>query len=247
VWAVERQPPKKVIVGRQEYQAHAETTKGEAGGLAGRLRASDQGLSVQLAVPDKADVAGDGTPARLEVGRVTLKAPLRLRTVPKSAPFVFRVAEAVNSAPLPLLPGPIDVFRGGDFVARYDLERVPQGGRFDLTFGLEEAVKVKRVVVEELKRDEGILGPSRRRRFAYRFEVVNHLGRAEEVELSEHVPVSELDDVKVGIDPKSTSGWNLRAEDGIVTWKVKLAPGEKRVVELRYFVDVPAAYDAGST
>jgi uncharacterized protein (TIGR02231 family) len=247
VWAEQRQPPKKVIVGRQEYQAHAQTTGGETAGTAGRLRVSDQGLSVQLAVPDKADVVGDGTPARLEVGRVTLKAPLRLRTVPKSAPFVFRVAEVMNAAPLPLLPGPVDVFRRGDFIARYELERVAQGARFDLTFGLEEAVKVKRVVVEELKRDEGILGPSRRRRFAYRFEVVNHLTRAEEVELSEHVPVSELDDVKVGIDPKSTSGWNLRSEDGIVTWKVKLAPGEKRVVELRYYVDVPAAYDSGST
>src|SRR6185436_4381906 len=105
--------------------------------------------------------------------------------------------EVTNAAPLPLLPGPVDVFRKGDFVARYQLERVGEGARFDLTFGLEEAVKVKRITVEELVREHNMLGATRRRRFAYRFEVTSHLPRAEEIEVAEHVPVSELDDIKV--------------------------------------------------
>jgi uncharacterized protein (TIGR02231 family) len=247
VWAESQRPPRKVIVGREEKHEHAEITSGETVMLDGRMRVAAQGLSVQLAVPERADVEGDGTPARLELGRSLLKAPVRLRSVPKLAPFVFRVAEATNAAPLPLLPGPVDVFRRGDFVARYQLERVAEGARFDLTFGLEEAVKVKRITVEELVREHGVLGPTRRRRFAYRFEVQNHLARAEEVEIAEPVPVSELGDVKVGIDASSTGGYALRAEDGIVTWRLKLAPGEKRTVELRYHIDVPASYDAGGS
>jgi uncharacterized protein (TIGR02231 family) len=247
VWADSQRPPRKVIVGHEEYRPHAEDAKNEKTVVDGRLKVQEQGLSVQLTVPEKADVQGDGTPARLEVGRVTLRAPIRLRSVPKLAPFVFRVAEATNSAPLPLLPGPVDVFRKGDFVARYQIERVAEGARFDLTFGLEDAVKVKRTAIEELVREHGLLGPTRRRRFAYRFEVSSHLTRAEEVELSEHIPVSELDDVKVGIDGTTTAGYALRNEDGIVTWRLKLQPGEKRTVELRYHVDVPASYDAGGT
>jgi uncharacterized protein (TIGR02231 family) len=247
VWAESQRPPRKVIVGREELRAHAETTTGESVALDGRMRVAAQGLSVQLAVPERADVQGDGTPARLELGRSLLKAPVRLRSVPKLAPFVFRVAEATNAAPLPLLPGPVDVFRRGDFVARYQLERVAEGARFELTFGLEEAVKIKRTTVEELVREHGVLGATRRRRFAYRIEVSNHLSRAEEVEIAEPIPVSELDDVKVGIDASSTGGYAVRAEDGIVTWRLKLAPGEKRTVELRYHVDVPASYDAGGT
>jgi len=247
VWAESQRPPRKVIVGREELRQHAEATSGESSALDGRLRVAAQGVSVQLAVPERADVQGDGTPARLEVGRVQLKAPLRLRSVPKLAPFVFRVADATNAAPLPLLPGPVDVFRKGDFVARYELERVGEGGRFDLTFGLEEAVKVKRTTVEELVREHNLLGATRRRRFAYRFEVANHLPRVEEIEIAEPIPVSELDDIKVGIDAATTGGYALRTEDGIVTWRLKLAPGEKRTVELRYHVDVPASYDAGGT
>jgi uncharacterized protein (TIGR02231 family) len=252
VWADEARPPRKVIVSREEYRPHAETSVAVAANttavLDGRLRSAEQGLSVQLAVPEPADVLGDGTPARLEVGRVMLKGTLKLRSVPKMAPFVFRVAELTNAAPFPLLPGPIDLFRKGDFMARYQLERVAQGERMNLTFGLEEAVKVKRTVVEELKRDQGVLGPSRRRTFVYRFDVANHQARADEVEISEHVPVSELDDVKVSIDAKlTTAGYDHRNADGVVTWRLKLQPGEKRTVELRYFIEVPASYDASGT
>ena len=76
--------------------------------------------------------------------------------------------------------------------------------------------------------------PSRRRNFVYKFDVTNHQSRADEVEISEHVPVSELDDVKVSIDAKlTTAGYDHRNADGVVTWRLKLQPGEKRTVELR--------------
>ena len=106
---------------------------------------------------------------------------------------------------------------------------------------------MRRRVVEEIQRDAGILGARRRFRFAYRFEVENHLGRAGEVELAEHLPVSELDDVKVAIEPagKTTPGYQLAEADGIVTYRLPLRAGEKRVVDLAFHVDVPASYDSG--
>jgi uncharacterized protein (TIGR02231 family) len=247
VYADLQKPPKKVIVGREEMRAHADAPTGATTPAFGgkNVAVVEEGLSVQLVVPERADVAGDGTPARIDVGRATFAAPLKLRSVPKLAPFVFRVAEVTNTTPVPLLAGPVDVFARGDFLARYELKRVAQGGRVDLSFGIEEAVKVRRIVVEELARDQGVLGPSRQRRFAYRFEVASFLDRTEEVEISEHIPVSELDDVTVKIDPRTTGGYQLRADDGIVTWRLTLKPGEKRTVELRYVIDVPASYDAG--
>ena len=67
------------------------------------------------------------------------------------------------------------------------------------------------------------------------------LPNSEEIELQEHIPVSELDDVKVALDAKATPGYELRAADGIVSYKLRLAPGEKRAVELHYYVDAPAS------
>jgi uncharacterized protein (TIGR02231 family) len=173
-----------------------------------------------------------------------MKSSFSWSTVPKLHPVVFRVASLVNGAPFPLMPGPVDMFRASGFIGRHMLEQVPQGGAFQLTFGVEESLRVERVVVEELARDEGLFGGRRRFRYAYRFDLANYRERPEVVEVAEHIPVSELDDVKVELDgEKTTGGHTLDSMDGIVSWKVTLAPSEQRSVVLSFHVDVPSSYD----
>ena len=245
VHAEERKEERKVLVRREEYTEHAQTgattpSTGEA------LRASAQGLSVQLSVPEPADVPGTGSEVRLRVARTRLPASFSWRSVPKLYPVVFRVARLTNAAPFPLLPGAVDVFRSTGFIGRQGLERVAQGAPFEVTFGIEEGLRAERQVVEELQRDTGLFGGKRRFRYAYRFEVANYRKSSEELEVAEHIPVSELDDVKVELDAKKTSaGHVLEPTDGIVTWKLKLNPGDKRTVDLVFHVDVPSSYDSG--
>jgi uncharacterized protein (TIGR02231 family) len=252
LWAEERKPERKVIVRRDERYEHAEATGSSStstpsGGAPGpSLKAVAQGLSVQLEVPDPSDVPGDNSPARLFVGKAALKARFTLRAAPKLAPFAFRVADCTNSAPYPLLAGPLDAYRGAGLAARYPIERTAEGAPLHLTFGIDESVRVKRVVVEEIQRDKGFFGTTRRFRFGYRFEIQSYLARAAELEVQDHVPVSELDDVKVAFDAPTSDGYRAGADDGIVTWRLQLKPGEKRVVALAFHVDVPSSYDTGA-
>jgi uncharacterized protein (TIGR02231 family) len=244
VYADPREPPKKVLVRRDELQKHAEAGAAAGGSSAG-LAAQEEGLSVQLAVKGPADVAGDGTPARLLVATAQLSAKFAWKTVPKLVPFVFRVADLVNSAPFPLLDGEVDLFRKGAYLGRVPLERVAEGARFHLSFGLEDGVKVKRLVMEEIVRDQGLFKSAQRFRYAYRFEVENTSRTAQQLELSEQVPVSELSDVQVALEDRTTPGYAQNREDGIVTWKLSLAPGEKRELNLAFHVDVPSDYATG--
>lgn len=127
VFADPREPPKKVLVRRDEVQRHAEAGSAVRAGGDG-LAATDQGLSVQLAVKGAVEVAGDSTPARLLVGKAELPAVFALRAAPRLGPYVFHVADLVNVAPFPLLPGPVELFRRGGYLGKAPLERVPQGG-----------------------------------------------------------------------------------------------------------------------
>ncbi|HZI16246.1 MAG TPA: mucoidy inhibitor MuiA family protein, partial [Myxococcus sp.] len=182
---------------------------------------------------------------RVRLGRHQLKADFSWRTVPKLHPVVFRVARVANTTPFPLLPGLVSIFRDTGFLGHQSLERVAQGAPFELTFGLEEGLRVKRTVVEELKRPEGLFGGKQRFRYVYRFQLANHRARPEKVELSEHIPVSELEDVKVEVAPESTAGYTLAAAEGIATWQVTLGPGEQRTVDLAFHVDAPSSYETG--
>lgn len=242
--AIEQAPEKKVLVRREEVVESAKVgASGPRGSPTPAVR--EQGLSVQLVVPERSTVAGDNTPVRVFVGKAKMKASFELRTMPKLAPIAFRVAELNNDGAWPLLPGVIDAFRKTGLVGRYDLERVPQGGAFTLTFGVEENVRVKRTIVDEVKRDTGLFNGNKRYTFAYRFEVANYAKAANEVTLREHLPVSELADIKVTIGEKTSTGYTLDPKDGIAVWKLSLRPGEKKTIDLAFQVDVPNTYDTG--
>lgn len=243
--AIEQKPEKKVLVRRDEEVSHAQAGASEQQS-ASALAARSQGLSVQLQVPERATVTGDGTPMRLFVAKTSLKAAFTLRSVPRLSPFVFRVADVHNQAPFPLLAGPLDAYRSTGFVSRYALERTAEGAAFTLSFGSEDSVRLKRVVVEELKRDVGLFNGKKRFSYAYRFELAHYGKSPLEVEVAESLPVSELDDVSVAIDAKTTAGYKMAADDGIARWKVALKPGDKRNVELAFKVEVPNSYDTGS-
>lgn len=244
--ANKHEPEKKVLVRRDEYVDHAEDQKQQAAApVGGKLAAKSQGLSVQLDVPDRANVAADGTPARIFVAKTSMKARFSYRTVPRVSPVVFRVAELSNAAPFPLLAGQLDAFRANGFIARYALERVPEGGAFTLTFGVEDGLRVKRVPLEELKREAGLFNSKVRFTYGYRIELANYSKQAREVEVWEGLPVSELDDVSVAVGEKTTSGYQMNPADGIAKWKVKLGAQAKQNVELAYKVDVPSSYDLG--
>jgi len=78
----------------------------------------------------RATVAGDGTEQRLFVARHRLKASFGFRTAPRAQPYVFRVAELVNTAPFPLLAGALSAFRSTGLIARYGIEGVAEARCF---------------------------------------------------------------------------------------------------------------------
>ncbi len=244
--AYDKGPEKKMLVRREEYVDRAQSGSGEvADRPAGGLVAREQGLSVQLAVPEKARVPGDGAPVRLFVGKSKMKAKFELRSAPRALPAAFRVAELNNTGAWPLLPGRIDAFRTTGLVGRYVLERVPQGGMFTLTFGIEDSIRVKRNIVEELKRDTGLFNDKKRFTYAYQFEVANYGKQPVTVTLAEQLPVSELSDIAVSVGEKTTSSYAMNKDDGIAKWAVPLKPGEKKTVDLNFRVDVPNTYETG--
>lgn len=248
VYVQEQKEMKKVLVAREEVVERADQLGAStaSGAASGALQTRAQGLSVQLVVPERSDVPGNGEAVRLFVGKHKLKATYALKTVPKRVPLVFRVAEAQNSAPFPLLAGPLDAFRRNGFIARYQIERVPEGGLLKLSFGVEEQVRVKRITKVEVKKDPNFFSGNRRFNYQYEVEVANYGKDSVEVEVSEQIPVSELDDVFVAMESTATQGYSLGKDDGIATWKVKLKPAEKRNINVAFHVDVPGNYDTGN-
>lgn len=243
--ANEKKEEKKVLVRRNEAAQHLSEAGGKNDSSGGEAAPQDQGLSVQLTIPGAVDVPGDGSNVRLAVETHTLPAQFSLATAPKVQPVVVHRAVLRNESHHPLLPGPIDLFNKGGYLGTTRLDRTAEHDDLKLAFGLDENVKVKRVVLKEQSSQTGLFGSNRRLEYGYRIELSAAGSKATKVEVQEHVPVSELDDVKVLVAKETTPGAQLVAADGIMTWTVPLQPGEKKNVELHFTIDIPSSYDSG--
>ena len=45
------------------------------------------------------------------------------------------------------------------------------------------------------------------------------------------------------IDGRTTAGYGQSRDDGLLTWNVKLAPGQKRELALVFRIEAPSSYD----
>ena len=244
VRAQPRDPPRRQAVSRVEAVPVPDRVALGAAAVAAALPASDQGLSVRLSPPVPADVPGDGTTVRILAASLALPGRPLLRALPRASEAVYRVVELANRAPFPLLPGPMKVFRDGSFAGSQPLHRVvPRGATLAVSLGLEERVAIRRIVLEEIAETAGLFRGLRQHRFAYRFELESHLDAPATVELVDHLPVSQLDDIRVVIDPKRSRGWTTDPQHGLSRRPTPLAPRGKAAVDLAFRIDVPRAYD----
>lgn len=193
----------------------------------------DGGSAQRLAASGVTTVRGDGRPHRVSIGHFETEAELSLRAVPEVIPAVLRRSRQKNAAPRPLLAGPVELVRNGGFVGTTSVRFMAAGESFDLGWGPEGALRLHR---EEVTRpgDPGLLS-SQRVTLVDRVLRLSNLGPSPLVlEILERIPVSELEKVKVSLDPKRSHKGATADEDGMVRIPLTLAPAAQATVSLGF-------------
>lgn len=240
-----KEEARKVLVQATERRARLRGPAGEPP-LAGPASAAldDRGQSFVLKLPRRATVRADGRPYWIPVDRVTTKGEAALVAVPKLAPWVYQVVRFDNPAAYPLLAGPMHVHRRGAYVGDVTIEHRAPGEPLEVSLGTDGELEVERIDLLEQDRRPGFLSGTKHLDRAYRLEVESHASRPLTLELRENVPVSKVEDVKVELLPeKTTAGYELDPHRGFVTWKVRLASGEKKHVDLGFVIHLPSSWE----
>ncbi|MBN2495399.1 MAG: mucoidy inhibitor MuiA family protein [Deltaproteobacteria bacterium] len=196
----------------------------------------DGGEARTYRVPKRVDVPSDGRPHRLDFDAWESEADCELVCMPEKAGFVFLRSLQKMPAALPLLAGPVELFRHGGYTGRSQIRYVAPGERFELSWGSEDGLVVLRDVEREY--EESGLRKRRHHRFEVTVYLANFTGEPQGIRLLERVPVSEIEQVAVELSDKSTPGFD-RSDQGLVTWKLDLAPDAERKVRLAFEVSMP--------
>lgn len=198
--------------------------------------AVDDGGEVRVLRPAaRVTVASDGLPHRLPVATATAAATASLVAVPELAEAVVLRTEQVHPGPGPLLAGPVELVRDHGAAGRTSTRFIAPGERWALAWGPEPDLRVTREAHEVAEAPSGLTGrQTTRRTVTVR---LSNLGPAERlVEVTERVPVSEVDEVVVEVDRRATAPAAQADADGFVRWLVRLAGHGHAELRLAYTV-----------
>jgi hypothetical protein len=231
--AVQRRSEIVRVEQRDEIVQHT----GLGGAPPPRVPGIDDGGEVRvLGSKSRATIPSDGRPYRVPTLAMETKSTSSLVAYPELAEAVLVRAVQTNGGSAPLLAGPVDLVRESGFVGRTKLPLIAAGERFELGFGPDPHVRVRREV-ETVDEEAGLL-PSNwiGRSHRVRVHLSNLDTTARKIEVTERVPVSEIEKVEITFDEKKTTPKAKPDEDGFVKWTVDLPARGRASLELRYVV-----------
>ncbi|MEZ4454570.1 MAG: DUF4139 domain-containing protein [Nannocystaceae bacterium] len=195
----------------------------------------DGGEALVLRAPRRADVPADGQPHRVPLFEFTAPAKIEHVLMPELAAAVILKSTQQSAAPHPILAGPVDLVRRGGFVGRTSILFIAPQERFSLGWGPDGAIRVLREL-DQTQEEARMLSSwvSVDHKITLRLSNLGDEPRA--IHVTERVPVSEIDKVKIEVDAAKTSERKTPDAEGMIEWDVALGPFERKKLELRYVV-----------
>ncbi|RYD99714.1 MAG: mucoidy inhibitor MuiA family protein [Sphingobacteriales bacterium] len=156
--------------------------------------------------------------------------------VPRLDPDVFLLAELTDLESLNLIPGPANILFENKFVGKTVLNPYTTEDTINVSIGRDKRIIVKR---EKVSEQSGVktLGAHKKQTFVYELTVKN--GKSEKVELilKDQIPTST--DNAVEIELINADNASRNPDNGVLTWRLNLKPGEIKKVKFTYSVKYP--------
>ena len=235
-----------------ELVSRAVTRATRVGGVAlpaGTVDVRAAAASFDYAYPTEArvDVPSDGAFHSVPVGVREAECALRYVVVPREDTNVFRIATLVNPAREPMLPGPVEVYVGGEYVVTAALPAVAPRARFRLGLGVEQAIKCARNTLFEERRSGAAVVATAELWHELDITLVNGLGRAVECEVRERIP-QPAENAEVVVEEGEVSpAWSAYDQEerrakivGGRRWTVRIDAGAEQKLTAKYVVKIYA-------
>lgn len=190
-------------------------------------------------------VPSDGQAHRVTLLTSESVPTLRMVSVPRERPEVFREAELRNPCDGPLLGGPVDVYVEGSLLTVASLVATDRGGVVRVGMGVEERVRVARNVRSE-EESVGLLSGSTQVTHVISIEIASALGQQCLVDVLERMPVSDDRSVTVELTAAQPLAKEYtQVERGVpirggLLWRLLIPAGGKAHIEYSYRVVLPA-------
>jgi uncharacterized protein (TIGR02231 family) len=196
-----------------------------------------EGSVVTFKLNGGGNIPSDGAPHKTTIFNDDYPCKFDYAAMPRLVSFAYLQANVKNSPNgATLLPGKANIFRNNVFIGATRLDNIAPGQEFKLNLGIDEGLKIERDLVERLV-DKKLIGNQRRINYSYRLIITNLLDKAANLQVTEQLPVSRNEQIKVRLirsNPQIQLG-----EMGVLEWQLTLAPQERREIYYQFNVEHP--------
>lgn len=198
---------------------------------------SKEGSVVTFKLNSGGNIPSDGAPHKTTIFNDDYPCSFDYVAMPRLVSFAYLQANVKNNSNgATLLPGKANIFRDNVFIGTTQLENIAPGQEFKLNLGIDEGLKIERDLVERLV-DKRLISNQRRITYSYRLLITNLLDKEVNLKLTEQLPVSRNEQIKVRLN-RSNPQIQL-GEMGILEWQLTLSPQERREIYYQFNVEHP--------
>lgn len=210
--------------------------------------------SFKPAIPQYADIENSTTSAAFKIIEPTslisggnqqkvaitalanLKSDLLYQTVPRLRQTAYLQADTINNSDYPLIAGQLNIFMDGRFIATSQLKTTMPHESFKLDLGADEGIAVNFKEVKRFTEKTGLTNSGERITYQYQITVQNNKPQEVKVQISDHIPVSQNDNIKVKLIAPS----NINPDpEGKLVWNTTLKANEEQQIPVNFTVDYP--------
>jgi uncharacterized protein (TIGR02231 family) len=197
---------------------------------------NDNQMNVSFVIDTPYDILSNGKVHSVRMKEIKLPASYRHYSVPKMEQEAFLMAEVTDYGKYNLLPGEANIIFDGMYIGKTNIIPNQTGDTLNLSMGRDKRVSIKREKVAD-KSGTKFLSSYKEQTFTYETTVRNNKKEAINLMLKDQYPVSTDQEIEVTL--LKDDGAKVNTETGVLTWELKLNPGETKKIRISYKVKYP--------
>ena len=184
-------------------------------------------------------VPSDGKVYDVSMLTYHIDADYRYVTMPRNFQDVFLLADLKNFSQYPLLKGNAYVYLDNVYQGECEIAPDFAADTLSVSVGRDKDIAVSRTSVKEFT-SKKFIGSSVKVQKGFEITIKNNKSATVALEVTDQYPLPKYSDIKVLLT--NNGGATVDSEKGRLTWRLTLAPQEKRVLRFSYEVKYPKSY-----
>lgn len=202
-------------------------------GLGDYVSVSDNELNVTFDIDIPFDVPTNGKEQTATLKEYLVHSYYKFYAVPKLDTDAYLLAEVADWEKLNLLPGDANIIFEGTYVGKSFIDPNSTSDTLNLTLGRDKRVVVKKEKLVDYSSIK-FLGSNKLQKITYELTVKNNKKDSVDMLLKDQYPLSSTKEIEAELIDDGNAAANK--ETGVLTWKLKLAPGETKKIRFAYSV-----------